>query len=71
MVDAGKGLDNADDANDLIKVTDDAPTKPTVPNICSFTADTPVLTINGLVAIGSMTVGTLVWALDALPDHVG
>ena len=71
MVDAGKGLDNADDANDLIKVTDDAPTNPKVPNICSFTADTPVLTINGLVAIGSMTVGTLVWAWDETTQTTG
>ena len=68
---AGNSLDTADDANDIIKVTDDAPTNPKVPNICSFTADTPVLTINGLVAISSMTVGTLVWAWDETTQTTG
>jgi len=69
--DTANGLDTADDANDLIKATNDGPTKPTVPKFCSFTPDTPVLTINGLLPIGGLTVGTLVWAWDEATQTTG
>jgi len=64
--DTANGLDNADDANDLIKATNDVPC---IKN--SFVAGTLVKSEHGLVVIETLREGDRVWAVDPETGEAG